>query len=91
MNDLNPTLRLTRPRFPMHVYEVRPRKDKRGFDLISDALSFGRLWYAGPNAVANAVGYAQHRSRSHHAVIRVYDDAGKLIEVHRHKGDFKEP
>ncbi len=23
-----------------HVYEVRPRKDKRGFDLISDALPF---------------------------------------------------
>ena len=34
-----------------HVYEVRPRKDKRGFDLISDALPFGRLWYGGPNAV----------------------------------------
>jgi hypothetical protein len=28
-----------------HIYEVRPRKDKRGFDLISDALPFGRLWY----------------------------------------------
>jgi hypothetical protein len=23
-----------------HVYEVRPRSDKRGFDLISDALPF---------------------------------------------------
>jgi hypothetical protein len=23
----------------IHVYEVRPRKDKRDFDLISDALS----------------------------------------------------
>jgi hypothetical protein len=23
-----------------HIYEVRPRKDKRGFDLISDALPF---------------------------------------------------
>jgi hypothetical protein len=29
----------------MHVYEVRPRKDHRGVDLISDALPFGRLWY----------------------------------------------
>jgi len=27
----------------MHVYEVRPRKDKRGVDLISDALPFGRF------------------------------------------------
>jgi hypothetical protein len=34
----------------MHVYEVRPRKDKRGVDLISDALPFGRLWYGEPNA-----------------------------------------
>src|SRR5207302_10704124 len=30
-------LHLMRLRFPMHVYEVRPRKDKRGVDLISDA------------------------------------------------------
>jgi hypothetical protein len=29
---------------PQHVYEVRPRKDKRGVDMISDALPFGRLW-----------------------------------------------
>jgi hypothetical protein len=34
----------------MHVYEVRPRKRKRGFDLISDVLPFGRLWYREPNA-----------------------------------------
>jgi hypothetical protein len=27
-----------------HFYEVRPRKDKRGFDLISDAPPFGQLW-----------------------------------------------
>jgi hypothetical protein len=47
----------------IHVYEVRPRKDKRGVDLISDALPFGGLWYAGPKAVANAIGYAEHRSR----------------------------
>jgi hypothetical protein len=36
---------------PADLYEVRPRKDKRGFDLISDALPFGVLWYAEPNAV----------------------------------------
>jgi hypothetical protein len=34
-----------------HVYKVLPRKDKRGADVISDALPFGRLWYDGPNAV----------------------------------------
>jgi hypothetical protein len=30
-----------------HIYEIRPSKDKRGFDLISDALPFGRLCYGG--------------------------------------------
>jgi hypothetical protein len=29
---------------PAHVYEVRTRKDRRGLDLISDVLAFGRLW-----------------------------------------------
>jgi hypothetical protein len=71
----------------MHVYEVRPRKDKRGFDLISDALPFGRLWYG---EVPHAIGYAEFYSRSHHAVIRVYDAAGNVIETHEHKGDFRE-
>ena len=74
----------------MHVYEVCPRKDKRSVDLISDALPFGRLWYEGANAASNAVGYAQQCSRSHAAVIRVYDNAGAVIETHEHKGDFKE-
>jgi hypothetical protein len=59
-----------------HAYEVRPRKDHRGVDLISDALRFGRLWYGEPNAVSNAIGHAMHYSRSHDAVIRVYDEAG---------------
>jgi hypothetical protein len=53
-------------------------------------LPFGRLWYGEPNAISNAIGYAEHRSRSHHAVIRAYDAAGNVIETHEHKGDFKE-
>ena len=75
----------------MHVYEVRPRKDKRGVDLVSDVLPFGRLWYGEPNAIPHAIGYAMHCSRSHDAVIRVYDDVGSVIEIHEHKGEFKEP
>jgi hypothetical protein len=71
----------------VHVYEVRPRKDKRGVDLISDALPFGRLWY---EKASDAIGYAEHFSRSHHAVIRVYDEASNVIETHEHKGDFRE-
>ncbi len=73
-----------------HAYEIRPRTDNRSVDLISDVLPYGALWYAEPNAVSNAIGYAKFRSRSHHAVIRVYDEAGNLIETHEHDGDFKE-
>jgi hypothetical protein len=35
-------------------------------------------------------GYAKFRSRSHDAVIHVFDDAGNVIEAHEHKGDFKQ-
>jgi hypothetical protein len=75
----------------MHSYEVRPRKDHRGFDLISDALPFGRLWYGEPNAISNAIGFAKFFSRSRDAVIRVYDEAGNVIETCQHAGEFKEP
>jgi len=75
----------------MDVYEVRPRKDRHGVDLISDALPFGRLWYGGQNAISNAIGYAQFYSRSHRAVIRVYDAAGNVIATHEYAGDLVEP
>jgi hypothetical protein len=39
------------------------------------------LWYAEPNAVSNAIGYAKFFSRTHDAVIRVYDEAGNVIET----------
>src|SRR5258708_3027018 len=61
-----------------HAYEVRPGKDGRGGDLISDALPFGRLWYGEPGAVGNAIDYARFHSRSHRAVIRAYDAAGNV-------------
>jgi hypothetical protein len=42
----------------LHLYEVRPRKDKRGVNLISAALPFGWTWYGGPSAICNAIGHA---------------------------------
>jgi hypothetical protein len=72
----------------MHSYEIRPRKDKRGVDLISDALPFGRLWYV---EIPDAIDYAKHRSRSHDAVIRVFDEAGSVIETHEHTGESRGP
>lgn len=77
-------------RASLHLYEVRPRKDRLGVDLISDALPFGRLWYGEQDAANNAIGYAKFFSRSHDAVIRVFDAAGNVIETHEHAGEFKE-
>jgi hypothetical protein len=37
----------------MHVYEIRPRKDKRGVDLISDALSRALSRASAPADVMN--------------------------------------
>jgi hypothetical protein len=59
-------------------------------ELISAVLPFGRLWYAEPNAASNAIDYAKSYSRSHDAVIRVYDESGNVIETPEHAGDFKE-
>jgi len=38
-----------------HLHEVRPRTDRRGVDLISDVMPFGRLWYGEQNAISNAI------------------------------------
>ena len=74
-----------------HAYEIRLYWHNCTVDLISDALPSVRCGIGEPNAVSNAIGYAKFRSRSHHAVIRVYDEAGNVIETHEHAGEFKEP
>jgi len=71
----------------MYSYEVRPREDHWGVDLISNALPLGRLLFL---EVREAVGYAKFYSRSHNAVIRVYDAVGNVIEMHQHAGHSKE-
>ena len=74
----------------IHIYEIRPRADKRGFDLSGDAFPYSPLWYRGPNAIVDAIRYVKLYSGSHDAVIRVYDAAGNGIETHEPKSDFKE-
>jgi hypothetical protein len=71
----------------VHAYEVRPRKDRRGFDLISDQLPFGRLWYQDCDA---AIGYARFFSRSHALCITVYDSAGAVLQKHEDQAQFAE-
>jgi len=66
------------------LYEVRPRKDRDGFDLINELFRYGPIWYAGPDAVRNAIAYARYRShfRSQRAIIRVLDDFGAVVQMH---------
>jgi hypothetical protein len=66
----------------VEAYEVGHRSNKRGVNLISDALIYSPLWYRGPSAIRDAIDYAKCRSRSRDAVIRVYDEAGNVIETH---------
>jgi peroxiredoxin len=67
----------------MHIYEVRPRADRRGVDLISEQLPFGKLRWGGERAAENAISYAQFFSRSHRAEVRVFNAAGELIETRK--------
>jgi hypothetical protein len=73
---------------PKIVWEIRPSKHGYTFDLISNELPFERT--SGYHYVAAAVRHAKAYSGSHPFVIRVYDDAGNVIQTHEHKGDFKE-
>jgi hypothetical protein len=72
----------------MILYTIRPRPDRRGFDLISEALPFGKLWYHDADAAAS---YARFYSRSKDIEIRVFDERGQLIRTRKHAGDFTEP
>jgi hypothetical protein len=43
----------------------------------------GNIRFEGPK-------FPKFFSASHDSVIRVYDEAGNVIETHEHAGDFKE-
>jgi hypothetical protein len=71
------------------VYEIWPRADKHGVDLVSDALAYSPMWYRGPKAITDAIDHAKFFSRSHDAVVRIYDQAGNVIDSHEYAGAFK--
>jgi hypothetical protein len=73
----------------VHIFEIRPRADEHGFDLSSDALPFSPMWYRGSNAIGDAVRCARSYSRSHPVVVRLYDDAGNVIETLEYRDDFQ--
>jgi hypothetical protein len=74
----------------LDVYEIRPRKDRRGFDLIGERLPLGLLWFEGADAMGDAVNYARFFSRSHSAIIRVFDDSGMLAKTLELVGDYSQ-
>ena len=74
----------------MHACGIRWRKDKHSFRPNFRRAAISVAVVGEPEAISNAIGYAKFRSRSHDAVIRVYDDAGKLIETHEHTAEFKD-
>ena len=74
----------------IHIYEIRSRADKHGFDLSGDALPYSPLWYRGSNAIVDAVGYAKSVSRRHPIVIRVCDANGNVIETLEYKTNSNE-
>jgi hypothetical protein len=64
-------------------FEAGTDFSSHSFSYTRVVLGFVCLW-----DLADAVGYAEQRSRSHHAVILVYDHAGIVIETHEHAGEF---
>ena len=68
-----------------HANLTSCRIAKLRFNVVAAAV--GRLWYGGgPERNQQS----HFRSRSHDAVIRVYDAVGNVIETHEHAGEFKE-
>jgi hypothetical protein len=74
-----------------HVYEIRPRKDRRGVDLIGERLPLGVLWFEGPDAIEDAVNYARSFSYPHPATIRVMNESGTLAVTLESADDFSRP
>ena len=75
---------------PIAVAQARQWSDKRGFHLISDVLSFGRLLYGEPNANGQ-----RNQLRKVFQPVTSCRDArlrtpGNVIETREHAGGFKE-
>jgi hypothetical protein len=67
-----------KPTIRKDIYEIRPRADKHGVDLVSDALPYSPIWYRGSKAIIDAIDHAKFYSRPNDALIRVLDSKGNL-------------
>jgi len=70
----------------MDSYTVKPRKTRDGFNLESDALSHGFLWYV---TTDSAIGFAQWHSRVKGGEIALFNEKNEVIQTERFApGDF---
>jgi hypothetical protein len=70
---------------------VRPRKDKRGVDLNFRCTAIRLAVVRRARRDQQRDWLREHRSRSQRAVIRVYDEAGNVIDLREEADEFKEP
>jgi hypothetical protein len=71
--------------------EKQLRQARASYASSRPFISFCRCGVESKRVTARKpVPYAKFRSRSHDAVIRVYDETGNVIETHEHKGELKE-
>jgi hypothetical protein len=62
----------------MDAYIVRPRKARDGFNLESNALSHGHLWYEKQDC---AISYAEWHSRVKGCKIDIVTDSGGIVRT----------
>jgi hypothetical protein len=67
-------------------YRVRPRKQRNGWNLESDRLSHGSLWY---KSETDALGYAKWNSRVNGCRIEIIDEQNRALRTEEFSsGDF---
>lgn len=72
--------------FAVDAYTIKPRKTRDGFDLESERLSHGSLWYL---SVPEAIGFAKWHSRVKDAKIEVCNEREEVVQIEELRaGDF---
>lgn len=67
-------------------YRVRPRKSRDGWNLESDRLSHGSLWYRNET---DALSYAKWNSRVNGCRIEILDERDRIVRTEEFSsGDF---
>jgi hypothetical protein len=59
-------------------YRVRPRKSRNGWNLESDRLSHGSLWYQNET---DALSYAKWNSRVNGCKIEILDEGDRIVRT----------